>query len=152
MHRNQLDAVMAEAGRLQDFLAVRPLDGEAAWQIAVEAGEEVFAELVAERGTLLLSTPLGIAVEPERLLGIALGFACAAARDGRRLGLEPGGERFWLYADLPATGWDTARLGDAIAAFAQAAAAWRGLVAARDGARPSTYRPAELSGLTLLRA
>lgn len=152
MHRNQLDAVMAEAGRLRDFLAVRPLDGEAAWQIAVEPGEEVFADLVVERGTLLLSALVGPAVEPEAVARLALAFSCAAARDGRRLGLEPGSDRYWLYADLPATGWDASRLGAAIAAFAEAAAAWRGLARTRGAAAPAIVPAYDLSGLTLLRA
>lgn len=152
MHRQQLDGFLAEAGRSEDFLAVRPLDGEAAWQVAVERDEEVFVDLVAERGTLLLSALLGSAADPERVAPLALGFACVAARDGRRLGLEPGSDRYWLYADLPAAGWDAARLGDAVARFSEAAAAWRGLLRARGTTAPEAVPAWDLSGLTLLRA
>jgi hypothetical protein len=122
----QVQMAMREVGPMADLLVLDEYESEQLWHIALDGETELVAELADERGTLVLSIPVGRPADPAALLELtALYAGLWRENDGSRLALDAPGGAMTLICEIGAPGLLPQTLAAAIRAAGERARGWR---------------------------
>jgi len=142
-----VNQLLAEVGPVADLLVVDFHPTEGVWHIAVDNDVELFVEMAASRGVIVVSGQIGTPAggDIKALYELFLRYAHAwEASEGLRMSLDAPDGKLWLLFDCAPQDRSAADLGQLITGFASRLRAWREIVVAH-GRLPAD--PAQLDAL-----